>query len=426
MESLVKVKDEPSKVVRLEQNLLYFKGDNSSFVDCGKFKGCCDQFEKGMTVEAEILVKGDASGHILNVGGGWEDNGFSLFLYERNIRVELQNTKIPKKTVLDNPFHPSLSWVHIAFTWERQSGEMIVYIDKIAQQNREHHSHSICLEGAPNICIGMNLNHHFPFHGFIRNVAIWSRVLDPLELGRNTTLLGSSDHSLTAYWPLNEGAGEVANCWPDGTLVGRISEGQWTNSHVIPAVEVPKPDAIAEWYGRKCKFSNVAFNGVPSTSVVVLPNAPLQLSFDYSAHWNYNSHHYCPGCVVQLYYGMATFWSKGFVKRGVHQHKGKEKYTFNAPSSPGYYYITMNISLMYDYMRVYHNNTPENAFALVHVISGKWSPEQHGLCPESIRRAIYTVLLMAGMKDGRPYHPEAGWWKLPKDTLYDIFSLLCN
>jgi hypothetical protein len=44
---------------------------------------------------------------------------------------------------------------------------------------------------------------------------------------------------------------------------------------------------------------------------------------------------YCPGCVVQLYYGLGGVFSEGVVKSGIRRHSGRSTHTFAAPSEPG-------------------------------------------------------------------------------------------
>jgi len=113
------------------------------------------------------------------------------------------------------------------------------------------------------------------------------------------------------------------------------------------------------------------------------------------------------------------------VERGVHNEEGKCKHVFNVPEDPGPYYVTMGLSLDYHYVRVNHNNTPENAFALIYVLP-QWKKEHHRAFPKIIRDQIWTVLLIAAVCDekNQAYHPECLMYRLPKDVLYRIFSLL--
>ena len=49
-----------------------------------------------ITVEAWVKHLGD-NGHVVNRGGGYDESGYSLFIYRGKIRVELQNHYLPEK-----------------------------------------------------------------------------------------------------------------------------------------------------------------------------------------------------------------------------------------------------------------------------------------------------------------------------------------
>jgi hypothetical protein len=87
----------------------------------------------------------------------------------------------------------------------------------------------------------------------------------------------------------------------------------------------------------------------------------------FSASWSHNSQDYCPGCVVQLYYGMTNVFRAGVVKRGIHRHSGTHSTAFAAPMQPGTYYVTQAISLDYNYVAGTHKNTFENSLAVLRV-----------------------------------------------------------
>ena len=96
------------------------------------------------------------------------------------------------------------------------------------------------------------------------------------------------------------------------------------------------------------------FNGRGNTRVVLVrPGEPCSLSVRYHARWQYNSSDYCPGCIVQLYYGLGHprdvphAFSTGVVEHGIHNHRGTSTSSFDAPRAPGVYYITQTIDLQY-------------------------------------------------------------------------------
>ena len=81
----------------------------------------------GITVSAwEYSTTG--AGHLINRGGGWDDSGYSLFYFNANLRIEL-NDAGRQKTITDNARPSSPGWHHSAFTWDAASSSIRVYID---------------------------------------------------------------------------------------------------------------------------------------------------------------------------------------------------------------------------------------------------------------------------------------------------------
>lgn len=54
-----------------------------------------------------------------------------------------------------------------------------------------------------------------------------------------------------------------------------------------------------------------------------------------------------------------------------------------------------------------------------------WSPETHYLFPKDFQSQVLAIMLMA-QRDykGKPYHPEAPWFTLPRELIYSIFQYL--
>lgn len=108
-------------------------------------------------------------------------------------------------------------------------------------------------------------------------------------------------------------------------------------------------------------------NKTGSNVLCVPPGAPCTIEVKYRAFWRRNAQDYCPGCVVQLYYGMTDVFRTGVVERGIRQHRGTSSTAFTAPRLPGTYYVTQAISLDYHYVAGAHANTFENSLAVVRV-----------------------------------------------------------
>ena len=123
----------------------------------------------------------------------------------------------------------------------------------------------------------------------------------------------------------------------------------------------PVPPPLPLEYGAASFWvthSNVKFKDTGSGAILndgknfvtVNPGDTVSISFDWSAQWPYGT--YCPGCVVQLYYGIRD-WSSvclvGNLFSNVAQtFSGTEDNpSFTVPTEPGFYYITAGATLQY-------------------------------------------------------------------------------
>jgi hypothetical protein len=181
-----------------------FDGSND-YVDCGDSLNLTD----AITVAAWVKNDDSSNGHIVNCGGGWSDKGYSMFWYNGNIRIELQNSS---KTVCDNSAPSDNEWHHIAFIWEKTSGTITLYIDGVAQSTTGSFTQSI---GTPsqNLNIGRNEKHSNYFNGSITEVRIYDGALTANEIK-------SLYSSLIAYYPFNGNANDESDNGNNGTVNG--------------------------------------------------------------------------------------------------------------------------------------------------------------------------------------------------------------
>jgi len=57
----------------------------------------------------------------------------------------------------------------------------------------------------------------------------------------------------------------------------------------------------------------------------------------------------------------------------------------------------------------------------------KWSPTEHWRFSPSFRAQVKVILLMSQRSDnGKPYHPECLFYRIPSDVLHIIFQFLVN
>lgn len=422
------------------KELLWFDG-KKTFVDCGLFK---EDLSEQMTVEACIkrtvidplhVEDHQQHGHIVNQGGGWEDNGWSLFIYNGQLRIELQNSG--HKTISDNLAPDRNEWAHVAFTWNCKTGQVISYVN--GEQCASQRLHPTLLpksgELAQHVNIGRNEKFGHYFNGFISDVRIWNKSLSPEQIEENSKCfkyVEGSHSGLVAYYPLDEGHGTEAICINNPNYNGTIANPLWVRSGFEPRpnisveeVQIPPCPVTREWAGRKCEWSDVSINDGPN-HIKCFPGTELTIKLRFRAFWNHNAKDYCPGCIVQLYYGMMDTFSEGVVEHGIHQHQGKSTKTFLAPNSPGIYYITQHISLDYHYVKMNPPNDPNQAIAVVQVVPLEWTPSLNKLFPTEIQSSIKAVLMLA-LKDpetGEPRHPDSPFGRVPKDVLYIIFQYL--
>jgi len=148
-------------------------------------------------------------------------------------------------------------------------------------------------------------------------------------------------------------------------------------------VLVPVLPITHTWAGRQFHFSDVTLNGCDSNAAIVVPGQSIDVSLKYRTSWNRGPDDYCPGCVVQLYYGLGQGakkgkggFSTGIVKSGIRDMHRTEhsQTTFEAPAEPGVYYITWAISLDYNFVVKTHDNESKNGIAMIRVLpKSEWT-----------------------------------------------------
>ena len=184
------------------------------------------------------------------------------------------------------------------------------------------------------------------------------------------------------------------------------------------------PTGRCEWAGRRCEWDVLEFCGGHSNIAAVRPGDECSLRVRYHAQWHYNGADYCPGCIVQLYYGLGDVFSQGVVEHGIHDHRGTSSVTFAAPLTPGIYYITQTIDLQYNYrpltQRGQHPNSHQNAVAVLRVLPTAWEEAAFPLLPPEWQAQIRALLCLWR----RSEEESPLFCKLPLFCLYQIFGHL--
>ncbi len=148
---------------------------------------------------------------------------------------------------------------------------------------------------------------------------------------------------------------------------------------------------------RELTFSDVTMNGQKTTYLAVQKGETVKIKTRITAT---KSGEYCPGCIVQIYWGIRDYTSvcaKSFY--GYQFTKKKSTHKFQAPMKDGIYYITMGGSLEYSCK----NNilrprcSAENAFAVLKV--GNPDPEKK-ITLEKVKRRASEFLKTTVVKSG--------------------------
>ena len=141
--------------------------------------------------------------------------------------------------------------------------------------------------------------------------------------------------------------------------------------------QIPAPADIA-WEGRHFIYDRVSLNQ-GGNSLEISPGAHVTIDLDWETRTD-NSSGYCPGCLIQGYFGMQDVFSKCFVSDGMspesyRDDSGHENLTFKAPEKPGIYYITHRFTIDYNCKEDagQHDNGIKNALGVIRVM-----PKENG------------------------------------------------
>lgn len=160
-------------------NSSYSFNGQSSYVDAGHDAAL--KISTGVTVAAWVKREGNASGEIVNRGGGWSEDGYSMFWIGNNFRVELQNTSKHEKVSLDNTVPSDDAWHHFAFTWDSDTKNVTAYIDGEAQPNTVNFNGPIGIP-AQNLNVGRDEKMGSYFNGAIDEALLYNKKLTDAQI----------------------------------------------------------------------------------------------------------------------------------------------------------------------------------------------------------------------------------------------------
>jgi hypothetical protein len=184
--------------------------------------------DQAITVEAWVKHHG-GNGHVVNRGGSWDESGYSLLIWDGQIRVELQDAMRLERTLVDNPLPGDGAWHHVAFTWDIASTTVRTYLDGKLQPNTGTFGGPIGVPGQP-LNIGRNAVRKHPFCGAIGDVRLWNVARSEADILANMhRRLEGGETGLVGYWPLDEGAGETIHDQTSEKHDGQIYVGPEDN-----------------------------------------------------------------------------------------------------------------------------------------------------------------------------------------------------
>lgn len=160
---------------------------------------------------------------------------------------------------------------------------------------------------------------------------------------------------------------------------------------------IPPSVKIMDYANRELTFTEVTINGQKTTYLAVEKGQTVKIKTRISSKRNGN---YCPGCIVQIYWGINGYTSTCAKSFGGYSFtKKKSKHTFQAPMKDGIYYITMGGSLEYSCKNTIDRPRCESDYAFAVIKVGNPDPEQKITVGKDVRDTS-TFLKTTVVKSG--------------------------
>ena len=160
------------------------------------------------------------------------------------------------------------------------------------------------------------------------------------------------------------------------------------------ATAIPSPVTL-DYADRYITYTDVSING-GGNSAIVSPGSSVSLAYNLSVAFDYYTG-YCPGCVTQSYIGIGgtntTLQCEEYISDGTtdYYHSGN----FNAPSTPGVYYLTQSGSLQYSCVSVSFANDSADAIGVL-IVGSNNLPTVNDACGISSITSIANACIPVG------------------------------
>ena len=164
-------------------------------------------------------------------------------------------------------------------------------------------------------------------------------------------------------------------CPADITLCQNAAGGY--SNYLYYAESIASPATVTH-FDREITYTGVSING-GGNSATVLPGSSVSLAYSLSVFFPFDG--YCPGCVVQSSIGIGSTFQTLQCEASIYSGYSAS-YTsgnFTAPSTPGIYYLTQEVSLDFFCQEFKFNNDPARAIGVL--IVGPPSPSATDGCP---------------------------------------------
>lgn len=207
-------------------------------------KEAFDIEDSGHTIEAWIFANTWTSeiwrGSIVANDAQGPDRGFAFRCGNNGSLSFVMAVDNSWKDVDSAPIMNEKQWHHVAVTVG--SGTMTLYIDGLAV-NSSTYSGNISTNPTSNVFIGESAGFSGRlFNGLIDEVRVWDVVRTQQELADNiTTQFTGSEAGLVAYFPMNDGAGNMATNAVDAACSATgvsIDDSNWMEGYSLPQFDL--------------------------------------------------------------------------------------------------------------------------------------------------------------------------------------------
>ncbi len=220
--------------------------DNDDQVNCGQDPSL-NVINDAITVEAWVK---HLFGNCLIVSRGcYVDDGYSLCWYDGKIRVMFQDKTTNQKVSVDTKENAPVDqvWHHIAFTWDKTSQEIFIYVDGRQQDCvvMEGQAKAFAYAGQTkstalftgsfadlkaDLVIGCKTEKEQYYNVVIADVRLWKVARTQDQIKTNMTCRFSRRDNdwqdLLGYWRLDDGGTQARNLLSDSNH-GEIKGAQW-------------------------------------------------------------------------------------------------------------------------------------------------------------------------------------------------------